>query len=307
MASPDEVTGRQLWAGMAFGIGAALIWGAWPVVSKLGIGQALGPMDITALRFAVAGLFLLPIVFRKGFGGLRFWQALVLAAGAGVPYVLVSVAGLTFAPAAHSGVINPAAMLIFSSLGGWWLLGDAPGRRVAGLAVLLAGVALTGFNTLADGSTTSTTNWIGDLLFVAGGFLWATYTVLVKRWAVAPLQATAIVSVISMVGFLPVYFIQTGGTALLQASWTELLLQGGFQGICAAFLALLFYSKAVALLGAGRGAVFAALVPGTAMILAYPVLGERPQTLELAGLALVTFGMLQVLGLIRRRRRPATA
>lgn len=290
--------------GIACGTLAAIIWGAWPVVSKLGVGQSLGPTDIAALRFGVAGLLLLPLIMKKGLGGLRLWQVLLLATGAGIPYVLVTIAGLTFAPAGHSGAIGPAVMLMCTTLGGWWLLGEHPGRRTLGLFTLLGGVLLIGLNNWSAGAN-GNDSWIGDLLFIGSGVLWASYTVLVKRWSVPPLHATALVAVTSMIAYLPLYLVATGGVPLRQAPWQELLLQGGFQGICASFLALLLYSKAVSLLGAGRGAIFSALVPGAAIVFAYPILGETPGPLELAGMALVTLGMIQALGLIRRRRLAA--
>jgi len=282
--------------GMAYGLLAALIWGTWPVVSRLGVAQTLTPYDITALRFAVAGLVLLPVVWRLGAGRLGWPKALVLAAGAGVPYVLVSVGGLTFAPAGHAGVITPSCMLLFSTLGGWWLLGDRPaGRRLGGLAMVIAGVALiggAGVSGYRDGV------WIGDLMFVAGGFLWATYTVASRAWSVDPVHATALVSVLSMILYLPVYLV-IGTPGIFTAPLTEVFFQGVFQGLFAAVLALLAYTRAVALLGAARGALFAALVPVVAVITALPVLGELPSAVEWLGVVAVAGGMLWALRPVR--------
>ena len=126
-------------AGVACGLAAALIWGAWPVVSRLGVQQTLTPYDITALRFGVAGLILLPIVWRRGAAGLGWARAAVLACAAGIPYALTMMVGLSIAPAGHAGVITPSAMLVCSTLGGWLVLGDRPTpTRLAGLAVILS-------------------------------------------------------------------------------------------------------------------------------------------------------------------------
>ena len=99
----------------------------------------------------------------------------------------------------------------------------------------------------------------------------------------------------------PCYLV-SGVTGLTDAPLSEVLVQALYQGLFAAVLALLFYSRAVALLGAARGAVFAALVPGTAVLLAYPLLGEAPSTREIFGLGLVTLGMVWALGLFRLGR-----
>ena len=287
----DTVSG-----GMLYGTLAALIWGAWPVVSRVGVQQSLDPADITALRFGVAGLLLLPLVWRRGLGGLGWGAALVLAAGAGVPYVLVTVAGLAIAPAGHAGVIVPSCMLTFSALGSWLFLSDRPDRgRLIGLSVIVGGVLLIGWEGLTGHGLDV---WTGDLLFVAGGLLWAIYTVASRYWSVDPLHATALVSVLSMVLYLPIYLL-FGEPRIFEAPLEETLFQGLFQGLFAAVLALLFYTRAVALLGAARGAVFAALVPGFALLMAYPALGEVPSARELLGVAVVTLGMTGALGLHR--------
>ncbi|WP_299396737.1 DMT family transporter [Pelagibius sp.] len=300
-AAQTETTGTQepqLPMAVLYGLAAAVIWGAWPVVSALGIRQSLGVADLAVLRFAVAGLILLPLVLRHGSGGLGWGRAAVLALCAGTPYVLASAGGLAYAPAGQGGIITPSCMLVFSTLGGWLLLGDRPSRqRWLGLALILAGVALIGSQALLSYQPGQ---WKGHLLFAAGGLLWASYTVALRAWRADPLQATALVAVLSLVFTLPLYAL-FAEPRLLIAPAGELLGQAVFQGLLAAILALVCYSRAVAILGAGRGAVFATLVPAIAVLLAYPLLGEVPATTDLAGAALVTAGMLTALGLLPSR------
>ena len=296
--STASATGNEtVLTGLACGLTAALIWGAWPVISRLGVQQTLTAYDITALRFGVAGVILLPIVWRKGAAGLGWGRACVLACGAGVPYALTMVVGLSFAPAAHAGVIGPSSMLVFSTLGAWLALGDRPtAARLTGLAVVLCGVALIGQGSSEGGNGDE---WIGHGLFVAGGLCWATYTVASRAWSVDPFHATALVAVLSMAAYLPAY-LALGGASLLAAPVAEIALQAVVQGVLAAVLALVFYTRAVAILGAGRGAVFSALVPPIAVLLAAPVLGETPGWPELLGAAAVTAGMIRVLSARRR-------
>ena len=291
--------GDGIAAGVVYGILAALIWGAWPVVTRMGVQQSLGPADITALRFAVAGLLLLPLVWRRGVAGVGWPLALLLAFGAGVPYVLVTAVGLSIAPAGHGGVIIPSCMLTFSMLGSWRVLGDRPDRmRLIGYAVIIAGVVMIGWQGLTNGGTGA---WRGDLLFVLGGLLWATYTVASRLRGADPLHATALVSVISMVLYLPVYLL-FGEPRIFTAPLEETLFQALCQGLFAGILALLFYTRAVAALGAARGAVFAALVPGITVLLAFPALGEVPTWRELLGVVTVSVGMVYALALHRLGR-----
>ncbi|MHA1565373.1 MAG: DMT family transporter [Alphaproteobacteria bacterium] len=285
--------------GIAFGFAGALIWGTWPALSRLAIQQTLTPLDIVALRFAIAGPLLLPLIWRRGLSNIGWRGALLLTFGAGAPYVVMVIWGLQFAPASHFGIIGPSAMLTFSTLGGWLILGDKPSRaRVMGLAIILGGVALIGWQVLA-GSGAGDRVWIGDGLFVVGGFLWAGYTVGGRYLKVDPLHATAVVAVFSMVIYLPLYAVFVG-PLIFAAPLSELLFQGIYQGVFVSILALLFYTRAVAILGAGQGAVFGALIPGLTVLWAFPLLGEIPTWRELAGVVAASGGMVLALGLFRR-------
>jgi hypothetical protein len=96
--------------GAAFGALAALIWAGFPAITKLTMaGNALDAFDVTALRFGVGGLVLLPLFLRRGLNGVGLWPAVLLACGAGAPYVLLT-AGLAYAPAGHMGVITPSGL-----------------------------------------------------------------------------------------------------------------------------------------------------------------------------------------------------
>ncbi len=83
---------------------------------------------------------------------------------------------------------------------------------------------------------------------------------------------------------------------------TEVLVQVLFQGLFSALLALLFYTRAVQILGASRGAVFGALVPCCALLLAFLLLREIPTRFQWIGVVMVTAGMVWSLGPYRPGR-----
>lgn len=282
-------------AGAAYGALAALIWAGFPAITKLTMASAaLDAWDVTALRFGVAGLLLLPLFVRRGLNGLDPGRALLLACGAGAPYVLLTAGGLAFAPAGHMGVMTPSCMLLCSTLGSWLILNDRlNGGRVLGVLIIFLGLVAMGWDGLANHGERT---WLGDAMFLLGGIFWASYTVASRAWRVEPLPTTALVAVLSLVGYLPPYF-WFAGAKLAAAPWRELLIQGVFQGLISAVVALLFYTRAVAILGAARGAVFAALTPSFSLLLAIPLLHEIPTRLQLTGVALVTAGMVFALGL----------
>lgn len=84
---------------------------------------------------------------------------------------------------------------------------------------------------------------------------------------------------------------------LISAAWRDILVQGVFQGVLIGALSIFIYTRAVALLGAVEVAYFTAMVPGLTTFGAWLLLGEPPGAMALAGLGLVTFGM--ILGLRR--------
>lgn len=297
---------RTLAAGAAYGALAALIWAGFPAITKLAMSSnALTAWDVTALRFGVAGVLLLPVFAKRGIGKLRWPAALLLACGAGAPYVLLTAGGLAFAPAGHMGVITPSCMLLFSTLGSRFVLGDTLRfGRVLGALTIFCGILMLGWDGLANHGELT---WLGDLMFVLGGFFWASYTVASRRFEVEPFHATAIVAVLSL-AYLPGYVL-FAEPQIATAPWREILIQAVFQGLLSAIVALLLYTRAVALLGAARGALFAALVPSFSLLIAIPVLHELPTPLQIAGVLLVTAGMVLALGLYdpSRRHDPAPA
>ena len=87
---------------------AVAIWAGWLVVMRMGVKTTISVPDLAALRFAVAGLVLLPVVLRRGlaFDRLCFAGIFALVLGGGVPHVLIVGVGLSFAPVAHASVLT---------------------------------------------------------------------------------------------------------------------------------------------------------------------------------------------------------
>jgi drug/metabolite transporter (DMT)-like permease len=52
--------------GAVFGLAAVSIWSGWIVAARLGLKTSLTPWDITAIRFGVAGLIVLPYLLSRG-------------------------------------------------------------------------------------------------------------------------------------------------------------------------------------------------------------------------------------------------
>ncbi len=285
-------TTRTLLLGIATGLCTALIWGSWAVVSRLGLTTGLDFYDVAALRFGVAGLVLAPVLARagissRGIGNVPWHAVLVMWLGAGVPYALIVFAGLGMAPASHQAMIGPSGVMLFTAALSRLVLGERFNRmQLAGMAVIVAGIATMGAQGLGGGTPLG----LGHLLFVVAALLWSVFTVMARAWRVDALLSTAIVSTLSLV-YLPVYFVLSGDALLRAAPLGPVLMQAAFQGLLTGVIALIFYMRTVAALGAGRAALFTALVPAMAALLAVPVLGETLSGATTAGLLLVTAGM----------------
>jgi len=118
------------------GLAAMLLYAGQFVLSRWSIQRTISLWELGALRFAAAGLLLLPVVLRHGFGGpagAGWARALLLTLTAGGPYTLIMFAGLSFAPAGHGAVIIPGATPVVSTALVWLWFGERPRpTRLAG-------------------------------------------------------------------------------------------------------------------------------------------------------------------------------
>ena len=285
----------RLVAGIAVGLLAAGIGALYTVFARWGIARGLQSPDLTVLRFGVAGVLMLPVLIgawrRDATQFTQRWQVwAAVALLAGTPFGLLMFGALQFAPVSHAAVFPFTAMSVMGMALGALVLGEALGRRkVAGIAVVLVGLVLVSG---LDAASISARAALGDAMFVAAGSLWAGFGILLRRHRLDPLLATAVVSLSALATYVPAYFWWVGSARLMgvasQVFWTEVLVQGVLAGAGTLFT----YAKMVSLLGPGRAAVFPALAPGLAALMAWPVLGHVPAASEAAGLVVVMVGLI---------------
>jgi drug/metabolite transporter (DMT)-like permease len=205
-------TPPQYVRGALSGIAAVSIWAGWIVAARFGVKTSLTPWDIAALRFAVAGMILMPVLVQKGFALDRLgWAGLVaIVVGGGAPMVLVANAGLLFAPAAHAGALFPGVMpLMVAILASIVLREQFSAARRAGLLLIVVGVlAILGFAGARIGSPEN----VGHAFFMAAAVLWAFYTVAMRRAGLDGLHAAAIAAGTSLAVYVPAFAIFVPGT-----------------------------------------------------------------------------------------------
>jgi drug/metabolite transporter (DMT)-like permease len=137
-----QVTTWSYLKGALFGLSAVSIWSGWSVFTRLAVTTKFDAWDITALRFGVAAIPLLPVAFSRGaaIDWLGWRGLLLLIAGGGAPYVMLAAGGLHFAPAHDQAALNPGFSPFFVALIAAVLLHEAlaPVRKI-GLALILLG------------------------------------------------------------------------------------------------------------------------------------------------------------------------
>lgn len=295
MADIGATPRQRLALGLVVGLVAASIGALYTVFARWGIARGMASPDLTALRFGTAGLVTLPVLalalWRDARALLARWPVwLLVAALAGTPFGLLMFGALQWAPASHAAVFPFAAMSVMGMLLSTWVLGDAlTARRLVGIATVLCGLVIL------SGVTASTFDLralLGDLMFIAAGSLWAGFGILLRRHRLDPLLATAVISFSALVTYVPAYLMLGGGARLLATPSAVLLTEVLVQGLIAGAGTLYTYAKMVALLGPARAAVFPALAPGLAALMAWPVLGHLPTRPETAGLAIAMVGLL---------------
>ena len=110
---------------------------------------------------------------------------------------------------------------------------------------------------------------------------------LLRRWRIGAIRATAVTSVLSLVG-LPILLFSFGN--MLAAGFYENAMQALVQGVLAGAGAIYLFTRAVVLLGASRAVLFPSLVPPFTLLIGYLTIGEAPSVAQLAGLVIVLVG-----------------
>jgi drug/metabolite transporter (DMT)-like permease len=292
LATHSSHTRRERY-GLFFGMCAAVIWGGYLAVTRQGISAGLTAADLSFLRYTTAGLIMLPWLLRHQplqLGGIGWFRGSILALLAGPPFVLVGASGFTYAPLAHSAVIQLGTLTLMGiALSALITRERTTGRRLAGVAIIIAGLAITAGPALLDGGSQA---WKGDLLFATAGSMWALFTVLQIRWRIPSLTATAVVSVLSGLVYAPVYLGSHGLSNLQRVDAAMLIQQAIVLGVLSGVVALFTFSRAVEYLGAARASLFPAFAPAIAILIGIPLAKEIPTAWQIAGLVVLSVGLL---------------
>ena len=297
--------------GIAAALATILTWTAFIVVARAMALRSLSPWDIVACRIAGAALVLVPwgawIVRRRrargdpagGWLGLSPLSArLTVTCGlcGGIGYPVLAYAGFVHAPAAHGSVLLPGMLPMWTALLSVWLLRERlSAARLGALGLILAGGALVGGASLLRAFEGGDV-WKGDLLFLAASACWSTYVVLIRRERLDPVEATVAVTVFALLAYLPAWAVLAWFGAIdsriATAPYAEIAFQALWQGVGTVVVSGITFATMIRAFGPVRSTMLTATVPGLSALAAVLFLGEPLGLGLLAGLALVTVGIL---------------
>lgn len=298
--------------GSFFAVVTIVIWVSFIIIARASATGALSSFDIAALRILGASFVIFPFAWWSERRALRlhakhsnsFWGLSPLpfkltsqmGLGGGLIYAVFSYTGFFFAPAAHASVLLPGSLPLWTSLIAWVLLAQALNqRRLIGLGLILVGDFWVGAPSFLNLSNNSLA-WFGDLLFIFASISWSFYTVLVRLHNVPPVHATRAVTVFSFFTYIPLYsllvYLGWIPSHLFEATPGELAFQFFFQGLLSTVVSGITFNQMIRYFGPIRSTMITAVVPGLSGVGASLILDEAMRSNVIAGLILVTIGIL---------------
>ena len=286
---------------------ATASWGSNWVVARA-LHAEVPPMAMAFWRWVAASLFMLPLAWPHLGGD---WPRLRASWRRMLPLGIAGCTGLSVlgylamqhTTATNASLINGSLPMMIVGLMALLPSGRASGRLLLGIVVSALGVMCIILR--GDPMTLLTLSLNpGDLLMLAGVFVWAAYTVAL-RWRPAGLHESSFTIALFLVGAascLPLYLWEmSAGTHMRVSAGTV----GGLVHL-ALFPSILAYqcwSYAVPRVGAGVAGAFSNLTPVFGTLWAALFLDEALRVWHVAGLALVFTGI----AIATRARRPVAA
>lgn len=281
---------------------SSLLGGSAVAVTRLAV-RSVDPLAVATIRYAIAALCLLPVLFAAGLrpkrGGIEGqWPAalaLCLLFFGLFPYLFTT--GLKHTTAARGALAlatMPMQTLLLAAAFGAERLTAA---KLAGVVLALAGLAIALSQSLgAAGSPEAWRGaWRGDLMMAAAGFLGAVFNV-GSRFYLVGIPALPLCAAGTLVGSLALSAAlaatgAAGGAGPLSAippgSWGALVYLGVIGGALTFFLWVFALTRATPT----RVAVTVTLNPVSAMTLGALILGEALAPSLILGLAAVVAGI----------------
>lgn len=268
------------------------------VGSNIGIGKLivteLPVFLFAAMRFLIASIVLLPGMFRPSFRqGLDrpAWRGLFLQSFFGCfLFSLLMLYGVIYTTATSAGIITSALPSLIALLAWLWLRERL--SRHAIVAVVFAAVGIAVLN-LQDAGLSGKSNVLGNLLVLGAVLAEALFAVFSRRLSltVHPWSMAFGVNIVGFFLFAPLAVVQAMNFAWAGHGW-ELWGWVVFYSLTASVLSFLLWYRGVSQVPANIAGLFTGLMPLSAALVGFLVLGELLSFGHLVGMGMVIMAIL---------------
>ncbi len=269
---------------------ANMIWGAAPPIFKWAL-QDIGPFTLAFLRFGLAALIILPFsikhlkversdifqVFLLGFFGVAF----------NISFFFL---GLEFAPSINASIIasaGPIFLILFSSI---FLHEKVKSKLIVGSLIGLIGVLIIMFEPIFTAQPNL--NLLGNLFFFLALMGGLGHT-LIGRSLTKKYEALGMTFwsfLIGTVCFLPLAYNEVANNAIPEFT-TPAVVGILFGAVLSSAVAYFLFFWALKYMQAAETGVFVYIDPIVTVIIALPLLGEKPDAFYFIGAIFVFIGI----------------
>ena len=269
-----------------------LIWAGFALSIRAIGASPLAAADVALIRFGLPTLLLLPFLPSRWsmLRRVKPLSALMILAGAGLPFFFMASAGGKATSAAHVAALIAGTTPLSVALVAYALDGQRIGAaRARAIAIILAGVMLL----LVSQSHASQGTFVGGAAtLLLASLLWGSYTLGLRR---AGLDAIGCALLLSVPSFLVLVLLVSLGLVdshighfTLNNAMPFLLAQGLGVGVVSS----VSYALAIRHLDTPRCSAIGSLAPALACLGAVPLLGESLTLTVVCGVAVITVGVI---------------
>lgn len=273
-------------------IGAVFLWGSSFAAMRI-VLQDLHPFAVMFCRLFSALIFIIPIsikLFPKSYQK-NDWKILALMVlFQPCLYFLFESNALTFTTSSQAGIIS-ACLPLMVAVAAWFFLSESiNSKTIMGLILSITGVIL--LTIFQSSQVDAPRPVLGNILEVGAMFSACANLILIKKlssnygtWSLTGMQIIA-----GTIFFLPgIKYIINADPSIWTMQLIFLLL---YLGICVSFLAFGLYNWGISKIKVSRASIFINLIPVTAVILGWLILGETLNSKQMVATIIVISGVL---------------
>ena len=272
-------------------IGAVFLWGSSFVAMRI-VLKDLHPFAVMFCRLFSALIFIIPIsikLFPKSYQKNDWKILLAMVLVQPCLYFLFESNAQTFTTSSQAGVIS-ACLPLMVAVAAWFFLSESINSKIiTGLILSISGVIL--LTIFQSRQVDAPHPVLGNILEVGAMLSACANLILIKKlssnygaWSLTGMQIIA-----GTIFFMPgIKYIINADPSI----WTmQLILLLLYLGICVSFLAFGLYNWGISKIKVSRASIFINLIPVTAVMLGWLILGETLNSKQMIAAIIVISGV----------------